>query len=62
MTIKISNNTARLLLCAIVEYNTSLTDRWLKEEDQEIKDRTEECIFELEALYRQIDDKMEVNK
>ena len=50
MTIKISNNTARLLQCAIAEYNKSLTDKWVNEEDQKEKDRIEECIFELEAV------------
>lgn len=50
MTIKISNNTARLLECAIAQYNKLLTDRWVNEEDQKEKDRIEECIFELEAV------------
>ena len=54
MTIKMSNNTAKLLDCAITVYINQLTDLYCNEEDLIQKDRYEECIFELEAVAAEI--------
>ena len=50
MTIKVSNNVARLIDCAITDYITHLTDMYVQETDPDKKDRLEECIFELDNV------------